>query len=110
MGKIQFTLEERVRVENIKEVLKSSLTHDINNEEHEEYISLRGRIKFNADFITLSGEQEQIEQLFPVDITVPKRRMDGKEIVLSIPSHEVNDYDNFLWIEAEVQITGIKEE
>ncbi|MGD7007732.1 stage VI sporulation protein D [Metabacillus sp. 84] len=135
---LRFSVEESVwfqKGQEVFELLSISLDPNIVIEEHDQYVSIRGALQLTGEYrAVLNPDQEEkdfefsaarfvnevvvredgtneIHHRFPVDITIPRNRIDRlEEVFVSIDSF---DYDlpeaKCLKLYADLSITGIAE-
>ncbi|KAA0549221.1 stage VI sporulation protein D [Bacillus sp. BGMRC 2118] len=132
---IRFTVEESVWFEKgqeVSELLSMSLDPEISIQEHEQYISVRGGLVLTGEYHARQADEQEndrefpagarvvqevtsregvsyLTHKFPVDITIPKNRIQSlNDVYVSIESfdYELPQRGNLV-LEAELAITGI---
>ncbi|MFS1517731.1 stage VI sporulation protein D [Bacillus sp. SCS-151] len=131
---LRFSIEESVwfqKGQEVSELLSISLDPDIMIEEHDQYITIRGSLQLSGEYridenavhedvrefpgrvvntiITREDGVSELKHVFPVDITIPKTRIDRMDdVYISINSF---DYEipqtRCLEVFADLSISGI---
>jgi stage VI sporulation protein D len=132
---IRFSVEESIwfqKGQEVSELLSMSLDPDIVIQEHDQYISVRGGLILAGEYHAQTDEDDsvvkrpeavrevhevktredgvyELKHKFPVDITIPKNRIQNlNDVYVTIESfdYELPQRGN-LFLEAELSITGI---
>jgi stage VI sporulation protein D len=134
---IRFSVEESIwfqKGQEVSELLSMSLDPEITIQEHDQYISVRGGLVLTGEYHAQGTDEREgtntvqpagartvqdvsmseeglanLRHKFPVDITIPKNRIQNlNDVYVSIESfdYELPQRGNLL-IEAELSITGI---
>ncbi|MDQ0232804.1 stage VI sporulation protein D [Metabacillus malikii] len=136
---LRFSVEESVwfqKGQEVSELLSISLDPDISIHEHDQYISIRGALQLTGEYVIDREAKQDEEQYvyanvryvnevqtsedgvsilahrFPVDITIPRNRIDNlEEVYVSIETfdYELPD-EKSLKLVADLSISGILNE
>lgn len=134
---LRFSVEESVwfqRGQEVDELVSISLHPDISIEEHDEYVTIRGALKLTGEYRKDSQQQSEsaetnevsferylnevntredgiseLKHRFPVDITIPKNRIQNlDEVYVSVDSFDYELPGNqCLQLVADLSISGI---
>ncbi len=137
-NQLRFSVEESVwfqKGQEVSDLLSISLDPDISIHEHDQYVSIRGALQLTGEYMIAENftQSEQFEYAnvryvndvqtgedgvsilthrFPVDITIPRNRIDNlEEVYVSIESfdYEIPDI-KCLKLVADLSISGIVNE
>ena len=130
---LRFSLEESVwfqKGQEVSQLLSISLEPQVSIQEYDQYVSIRGALQLTGEYETYEGEhslreytnENQVQSIsvredgtaelshqFPVDITIPKNRIQSiEDVYVSI---DLFDYElpgtNQLQLMADLSITGL---
>ncbi|WP_339173213.1 LysM peptidoglycan-binding domain-containing protein [Anoxybacillus sp. FSL W8-1294] len=131
---LRFSIEEAIafrREHHVDQLLSISLQPTITIEEQEDYVYIRGVLELSGEYIKREEDGEDVETFelgryieqvrmrdeetgeflhqFPIDVTVPKERVDDLEqVYVLIESFDYDLRKNELLLIAEVAIHGIQ--
>ena len=131
---LRFSIEEAVafrREHHVDQLLSISLQPTITIEEQEDYVYIRGVLELSGEYTKREEDGEDVETFelgryieqvrmrdeetgeflhqFPIDVTVPKERVDDLEqVYVLIESFDYDLRENELLLIAEVAIHGIQ--
>lgn len=134
MSMLRFSIEEAIafrREHHVDQLLSISLQPTITIEEQEDYVYIRGVLELSGEYIKREEDGEDVETFelgryieqvrmhdeetgeflhqFPIDVTVPKERVDDLEqVYVLIESFDYDLRKNELRLIAEVAIHGIQ--
>ncbi|MFS0618576.1 stage VI sporulation protein D [Priestia megaterium] len=133
---LRFSVEESVwfqKGQEVSQLLSISLEPQVSIQEYDQYVSIRGALQLTGEYETYEGEhslreytnENQVQSIsvredgtaelshqFPVDITIPKNRIQSiEDVYVSI---DLFDYElpgtNQLQLMADLSITGLYEQ
>jgi hypothetical protein len=109
VDKLIFSIDEKISVHGCNALKNTSMNYEVViTKEHTHHIELGGGITLTGEYITSWGS-EGLNVYFPVEITIPKKRVAAmEEVFFSIPNYEcVREDESKLFLNCDVEITGM---
>jgi hypothetical protein len=115
MRNLAFTIEEKIVTDDIRLLLNANLKQSIEITKNDKYVSLNGSIEFTGNAVTFDDESIEVKKTFPVDITIPTKRiadLDDLHMIIRGMRHDLEYTTTITVIHLEVnlEITGILED